>query len=70
MVKEKLLKELGWSEELIEEVTRVSKEVEEVAKKSRGVGNKISLRTVASGDSLYISSDNTNTGSHLKITQK
>jgi CRISPR/Cas system-associated protein Cas5 (RAMP superfamily) len=55
MVESKMLKQLGWSDELIEEVTRTSEQIERSAAKVRSIGSPETYVSAAASTSLEVS---------------
>lgn len=65
MIDKDLLIQLGWSEDLIAEVTRVSDDVSKNQPALPPIGQGSSALCVASSDSLFYNSDQSNTTDQL-----
>lgn len=67
MINKEQLKELGWSEELIDEVTRVSSRIEKSVASQTTSGNLQFSFTSESGNSIYFTGSGVGTNSELKL---
>ncbi len=64
-----LLRKLGWSDELIEEVTRVSEDIRETDKKLTEIHESSIYSTSQTGNSLFFDAPNINTSVQLKAKE-
>lgn len=64
-----LLRQLGWSDELIEEVTRVSENIKEIDKNLKEICESSIYTVSQTGDSLFFDKPNTDTCVQLKVNE-
>lgn len=67
MIDKEQLKELGWSEELINEVARVSDRIEESVDSQAALENTRFSLTSESGSSINFTASDISTNSNLKL---
>lgn len=67
MIDKEQLKELGWSDELINEVTRVSDRIEESVDSQAALENTKFSLTSESGSSISFTASDISTNSNLKL---
>ena len=72
MIDKKLLRSLDWSEELINEVTRVSREISDSVGEQIGQVESTIKNTFVSGNSIYFQTPeiNSDSGIYLKKIEK
>lgn len=67
MIETKLLRQLGWSEELINEVTRISKEINKVVGTQRAIEEHVVKYGSDSGNSIHFQGTEINTAIDIKM---
>lgn len=67
MIDKKQLRQLGWSEDLIREVTRISEEISDGVGKQKGIEEPTVRYSSDSGDSIYFESSKINTSIHISL---
>ena len=65
MIDKNLLIQLGWSEDLINEVTRISKGIDSTIKEPNGIEEPAVSFGSDSGNSIYFKSGEIDTGIHI-----
>lgn len=67
MIDPNLLRELGWSEKLINEVTRISKEVSKIVRNQEPIEMPTFQLSADSGNSIHFYASEINTDTHIRI---
>ena len=70
MVERKLLEELGWSKELIEEVARLGKDINNISKMVAGIEETVPSFETVSGNSVHYMGGQIDTASYIEIEPK
>ena len=67
MIDKSQLRDLGWTEDLISEVTRISEEIYDVAKGQQIIEEFPFRYGSVSGNSMYFSASEMNTSAHIYL---
>jgi len=70
MIDKDQLKQLGWSDELIREVTRVSLQINDPVKDQPSIHEPIVTYSAESGSSIYFNASDLNTSIHIRVADK
>jgi len=67
MIEERLLKQLGWSDELISEVNRIGNNINEISEKITNIEVSVSTHESVSGDTIFYESKEIEAGSYVPL---
>lgn len=70
MVERKLLEELGWSKELIEEITRLGNDINDITKMVTDIEETVPTFETVSGNSVHYVGGQIDTASYIEIEIK